>query len=335
MQSGGGRGDSDLAGFVSVDGLVAGKVLVAARAIGALNVGRQGDVAEPIGNMGDGFIARCGQVHEGGAVVVFGHDFSGECSVDMGKRGTDRKFFAGAHQATPHAFALDRAKPKALDLSARRSASMQARRQDGGVVTKKNVARTEELREVGKRVVGHTPRRPIYDKETGLISPRGGRLGDQMRWERIVEEIGGERCHDREREMNPTRGSAARIFPVRGQLGAPAWRHTSLPPGCVRGGWLRMAASATPSSGYFRVSLGRCGERSESRLNRYGSLNTLSANTGAALATARKMKGANPLSAGWPLRVLPAEDRERGQQPSDDVSFPRRPDDHIPRDIQP
>ena len=96
-----------------------------------------------------------------------------------------------------------------------------------------------------------------------------------------------------------------------------------------------MAASATPSSGYFRVSLGRCGERSESRLNRYGSLNTLSANTGAALATAKKMKGANPLSAGWPRRVLPAEDRERGQQPSDDVSFPRRPDDHIPRDIQP
>ena len=57
MQSGGGRGDGDLAGFVSVDGLVAGKVLVAARAIGALNVGRQGNVAEPIGDVGDGFIA--------------------------------------------------------------------------------------------------------------------------------------------------------------------------------------------------------------------------------------------------------------------------------------
>lgn len=205
MQSGGGRGNGDLAGFVSVDGLIAGEVLVAARAIGALNVGRQGDVAEPIGDVGDGFIAWCGQVHEGGAVVVFGHYFAGERSVDMGKRGTDRKFFSGAHQATPHAFALDRAKQKALDLSARRSARMQARRQDGGVVTKKNVARAEELREVGKRVVGHTPRRPIHDKETGLIAPRGGRLGDQMRRERIVEEIGGERCHERARHESDQR----------------------------------------------------------------------------------------------------------------------------------
>ena len=58
---------------------------------------------------------------------------------------------------------------------------MQARRQDGGVVTKKNIARAEELGEVGKRVVGHTMRRPIYDEETGLIAPRGGRLSDQMR----------------------------------------------------------------------------------------------------------------------------------------------------------
>jgi len=227
MQSGGGRGNSDLAGFVSVDGLIAGEVLVAARAIGALNVGRQGDVAESIGDVGDGFIAGRGQVHKGGAVVVFGHYFSGERSVDMGKRGADRKFFSGAHQATPHAFALDRAKQKALDLPASRSAGMQARRQDGGVVTKKNVARAEESREVGKRVVGYTPRRPIYDEETGLIAPRGGRLGDQMRRERIVEEIGGEWCHERgarheadQRQrgenlswVGPTRGAG--LWPVR------------------------------------------------------------------------------------------------------------------------
>lgn len=259
MQSGGGRGDGDLAGFVSVDGLIAGKVLVAARAIGALNVGRQGDVAEPIGNMGDGFIAGRGQTHEGGAVVVFGDNFAGERSVDMGKRGTDRKFFAGAHQATPHAFALDRAKQKALDLPAGRSASMQARRQDGGVVTKKNIARAEELGEVGKRVVGYTPRRTIYDEETGLIAPRGGRLSDQMRGERIVEEVSGECWHGKSARHEADYGQRGENLSCGGPLGRPTWSHISLAPYCVRSGWLQVAESGTPSLGCLRFSIGRWG----------------------------------------------------------------------------
>ena len=156
---------------------------------------------------------------------MFGDNLAGERAVDVGKRGTDRKFLAGAHQATPHAFAIDGAKQKALDLPASRSAGMQARRQDGGVVTKKNVARAEESREVGKRVVGHSVRRPIHDEETGLVAPRGGRLGDQMRRERIVEEIGGEWCHERgarhEADQRQRGENLSWVGPTRG---AGLWR---------------------------------------------------------------------------------------------------------------
>ena len=197
MQTRGGCGDGDLARLVGIDGLVAGEVLGASRIVGARNVGRQGDVAEAIGHVGDRFIAGRGQAHERGAVVVFGDNFSAEGAVGVGESGADREFFAWSHQAPPHALTIGRTKQKTLDLSAGRPASVEARRQDGGVVAKKEVTRAEELREVGKRMVRDGVRRTIHDEETGLVAASGGRLCDQVRRESVVEEIGGEWWHGR------------------------------------------------------------------------------------------------------------------------------------------
>jgi hypothetical protein len=204
MQARGGRGDGDLAGAVGVNGLVACKVLAALGAVGAFDVGREGHFAEAVGDGGNGLVVGRAETNQRRAVVELGQDFTGERARFVGERRADRKFFAGTDEATPHAFAVGGAstglsagaEEKAFDLPAGRAAGVEPGGEDGGVIAEKSVAGAEKIaggrQTYGARPCGRSDRRRAGAM---LVATRGRRLCDEMRRERVVEEIGGERRH--------------------------------------------------------------------------------------------------------------------------------------------
>ena len=83
---------------------------------------------------------------------------------------------------------------------------MEAGGQDRGVVAEKNIPAAQKRREVGKRAVLDRARRAIDDEQPRLIATGGGMLRDEMRWQRIVEKVGGER--EQGENLAPALGSA-------------------------------------------------------------------------------------------------------------------------------
>ena len=65
--------------------------------------------------------------------------------------------------------------------------------QDAGVVADQGVGGTEKLRKVGEKMVGDLAGGAVDDEEARLISPCGGLLSHEMRRQRVVEKVGGER----------------------------------------------------------------------------------------------------------------------------------------------
>jgi len=201
VQAGGGRGDGDLAGAISVNGLV---TLDVARTlggrVGALDVGRERDVAEAVGDIDDRLAGGRGEADERGALGVFGEDGAGEV-VAVGKGGADGKFFAGADKAPPDVVAVDGigAEEEALDHTAGGPIGVEPSREDGGVITKEGIAGAQKVWKIGKRMVSQGAVGAINDKETRGIATRGRRLRDEVRRQVVIEEIGRKR-HRKENE---------------------------------------------------------------------------------------------------------------------------------------
>ena len=102
VQASRGGGDGDLFGAVGVDGLVALDVVGAfgGRAF-AFDIGRQRNLAEAVGNVGDGLVVGREKTDERAAVFVLGEDFPGEFGA-VGKESANGKFFARLNEAVPN-----------------------------------------------------------------------------------------------------------------------------------------------------------------------------------------------------------------------------------------
>jgi hypothetical protein len=205
MQAGGGRGNGDLACAVGVNGLVAFEI-AGALGIGAwvaditgvaFDIRRQRHFSEAVGDGDDRFVVAGGESDEGGAVVVLGYNFTGEITARMGEGGAHREFFAGFDQTAPDAAAIGGTEQKALYVAAGGALGVKPGGQNGGVVAKEHVAASQELRQIGECVMRERAVGAIHDQQARSITTCGGRLGDEMRGERIVEKIGGEWWHGR------------------------------------------------------------------------------------------------------------------------------------------
>ena len=180
MQAGGRRGDGNLAGPIGVNGLVAFDIACAFGGIFALNIRRQRDITEAIGDFDDGLAGRRGKFHGRRTVGLFADHFSAEGAIGMRESRADGEAFTGLDQAAPDLFSIDGAEEKALDLATCGSRGLEPSGEHGGVVAEEGVALIEELREISEDVVADLTRRSIHDEEARGITTGGRSLRDEM-----------------------------------------------------------------------------------------------------------------------------------------------------------
>lgn len=169
MKSGGGSSDGDAAVTIGVDSLVALQVGGSPSGVGgsaiALDVGRQRDFAQTLGDGGNRFVVWGDEADVHRAVVFFADDLAGKGAGGLAESGARAKLSAGFNEAAPSAVIGKRAKEEALYLAARGTLRAQAGRQHGGVVAEKDISSLEKLRQVRKAVMGNGVGGSIDDKE--------------------------------------------------------------------------------------------------------------------------------------------------------------------------
>ena len=74
-------------------------------------------------------------------------------------------------------------------------------RQDGGVVPNEDITGPKELRKIAEDAVLQRARRAVDHEQPRLIAAGGGVLRDEMRRQRVVEQVSGER----RQEVQPRR----------------------------------------------------------------------------------------------------------------------------------
>jgi hypothetical protein len=136
-------------------------------------------------------------VHVGGAIGLAGDDLGVEGARGFGKRGADRKFFPGFDEATPGltGVSFGGTEQEALDLAARGATGAEAGGEDGGVVAKQRVAGAQEAGQIGEGVMRNAAGGAVDDEQTGLVTPCGGGLRDEVFGQGIIEKLGVERRH--------------------------------------------------------------------------------------------------------------------------------------------
>jgi hypothetical protein len=196
-----GGGDGDLSGSVCVNGLVSFNVArTLGGGIGTFDVGRERDIAETVGNIRDRLAGRSAESNQRGALGVFGENRAGEV-VRVGKCCVDGQFFPGANEAPPCVVPVRciGTEKQAFDYTTGGTAGMKAGGKDGSVISKESVPAAKKVGKVGEDVVSDGASGSIDDHETRGITTGCGGLCDEMRRQRIVEEMGRER-HGRENE---------------------------------------------------------------------------------------------------------------------------------------
>ncbi len=180
MQSRGRRGHGDLTRAIGINGLVALEVrrpFLGCAA--ALDVWRQGDVAEAVGDIRDGLAGGRAKPDERAAAALLFENLSLKIPVRMREGCAHRQFFGWTHEAPllravcPEFIRGELACPEwvesiewieracselgpqqqALDRTAARAEGMQPRGQDGRGVAKQRVAGAQKFRQVGKNVM--------------------------------------------------------------------------------------------------------------------------------------------------------------------------------------
>lgn len=203
MKAGSGRGGGDFFRGVGVNGLVAGGVagalgvLLSSRMTCAVNVRREGRLAEAVGEVGDGGAVGNVEADEAAAVGMFFEDGGGE-GAGFAEDGAGREFAAGFEEAPPGLAARvgDEVgmEQEAFAASAGGAGEMQASLEDGGVVAEEAGAGRQQIGQVAENMVGDAAGGALDDEEAGGIARVGGLLRDATRRERVIEEGG---VHDR------------------------------------------------------------------------------------------------------------------------------------------
>ncbi len=187
----------------------------------ALDVGRERDLADAVGDGDDVGRGVAGEAHARRALGVFFEHGAGERPVDAEGR-ADRKFFSGAHEAPPDVFvaAGGGAQEQALDRAAGRAVCEQARGQHGGGVAEQRVAGPQVFAEIGEHAVLDAAGGAMHDEQARGVAARGGRLGDEPLGQRVVEEVGGKRGHGR-RKTQPRNDARERAGETTGRRRRP------------------------------------------------------------------------------------------------------------------
>jgi hypothetical protein len=201
MQTGGWGGDGNLASAVRVHGLVAFEVALALHRIraaigsGAVDVRWQGNIAEPVGDLGNGTIVGSRETDQGRAVVIPGDNRAGEGAGRMRESRSDGEATARLDQAAPGELVAIGTKQEALDLASGRPPGVEPGGQDGGIVAEESVTILQIGGQLGKSPMLQGASGAVHHKQARLIAARGGRLRDQVGRQVVVEEFGGEGRH--------------------------------------------------------------------------------------------------------------------------------------------
>ena len=205
--------DGDLAGAVSVNGLVAFEIVGASGddlGFVARDVRWKRDFAKAIGERGDGFAGGNRETHERAAFGILLQDLAGEI-VAMREGRAYRKFLSGANETPPNGVSARglRAYQETFDGAAGGTLGVQACGEDGGVVAKERVSGAEEFGEVAENMVRDGLAGAIDDEEARSVAAGGRRLRDEAGGQVVVEERGrkrhGSRAGEREKSAETER----------------------------------------------------------------------------------------------------------------------------------
>ena len=81
----------------------------------------------------------------------------------------------------------------------------------GRVISEEGVTTFQIFREIGERAMRDGARGPVYNQQSGMIATRRRSLSDEAGRQRVIEEVGSERRHDKARFARRGAGANTRI----------------------------------------------------------------------------------------------------------------------------
>jgi len=256
VEAGGGCGDGDGFRAVGVDGAVA---FAGERGEGgagggiAGDVGGQWDFADDVGHLDDRGVAGGDEGDAVAAFLVLLEDGGGEVAVVAEGRAR-RQLAAGAEETPPIVGTPGRLVKETLDAAPGGTLGEEAGGDDVGVVAEEGEAAADEIGKVGEDVVRDSVAGAVDDEQTRLIAASGGRLGDQLGGQFVIEERGfHRRCGwdcGRRRASRSGRAAGNQVVWWRCVEAVVGIRKTSFPPErrtrSVWKGRMRVEVSAAP-----------------------------------------------------------------------------------------